>query len=188
MHRVVSDIAFKGKSMSVLEVINLGKVYPGDEMDLPSLEALNNINLTVDKGEFISIIGPSGCGKSTLFGIIGGLNECTSGEVLIKSEKVKGPHPSIGMVFQEIDLFPHLSVAENMAIGNLNAPSGAWVDFRRLHEWCRPFLAQVEVPVAPDAAVGSLPLGHQQLVAVARVSQDVPRQVIGPCTRCAASA
>lgn len=103
--------------MAVLEIIDLGKVYAGDEMDLPSVEALKNINLTVDKGEFISIIGPSGCGKSTLFGIIGGLNDSTYGEVLIKGEKVKGPHPSIGMVFQEESAFPWLTCLENVEFG-----------------------------------------------------------------------
>jgi NitT/TauT family transport system ATP-binding protein len=103
--------------MAVLEVRNLGKVYAANEVDIPSVEALKNINLTINKGEFISIIGPSGCGKSTLFGVIGGLNDRTSGEVLIGGEKVKGPHPSIGMVFQEESVFPWLTSLENVEFG-----------------------------------------------------------------------
>ena len=103
--------------MTVLEVRGLGKVYTSHEVNIPSVEALKNIDLTVNKGEFISIIGPSGCGKSTLFGVIGGLNEFTSGEILIKGEKVKGTHPSIGMVFQEESAFPWLTCLENVEFG-----------------------------------------------------------------------
>ena len=103
--------------MAVLEVRNLGKVYGAYEEDALNVEALKNINLTVNKGEFISIIGPSGCGKSTLFGIIGGLNESTSGEVLIEGERVRGPHPLIGMVFQEESAFPWLTSLENVEFG-----------------------------------------------------------------------
>ncbi len=103
--------------MAVLEVRNLGKVYGSLEENAQSVEALSNINLTVHKGEFISIIGPSGCGKSTLFGVIGGLSDCTSGEVLIEGENVNGPHRSIGMVFQEESAFPWLTTLENVEFG-----------------------------------------------------------------------
>jgi NitT/TauT family transport system ATP-binding protein len=103
--------------MVVLEVRNLGKIYAVHEVDALRVEALKDINLTVNKGEFISIIGPSGCGKSTLFDLIGGLNECTSGEVFIEGERVAGPHPSIGMVFQEESAFPWLTSLENVEFG-----------------------------------------------------------------------
>jgi NitT/TauT family transport system ATP-binding protein len=107
----------QGKRMVVLEVRNLGKIYAVDGADALKVEALKDINLTVRKGEFISIIGPSGCGKSTLFGLIGGINECTSGEVLIEGERVNGPHPLIGMVFQEESAFPWLTSLENVEFG-----------------------------------------------------------------------
>jgi NitT/TauT family transport system ATP-binding protein len=103
--------------MALLEVRNLSKVYTSLEANVPSVAALNNINFTVNKGEFISIIGPSGCGKSTLLGVIGGLSDCTSGEVLIEGESVKGPHPSIGMVFQDESAFPWLTTLENVEFG-----------------------------------------------------------------------
>ena len=103
--------------MVVLEVRNLCKVFSSLEATVSSVEALKNINLTVNKREFISIIGPSGCGKSTLFGLIGGLSDSTSGEVLIEGERVKGPHPSIGMVFQEESAFPWLTSLENVEFG-----------------------------------------------------------------------
>jgi NitT/TauT family transport system ATP-binding protein len=103
--------------MPVLEVRNLGKTYAVQEVDALRVEALKDINLTVNKGDFISIIGPSGCGKSTLFGLIGGLHCSTSGEVLIGGKRVSGPHPSIGMVFQEDSAFPWLTSLENVEFG-----------------------------------------------------------------------
>ncbi len=103
--------------MIVLEVKNLEKVYTLDEVGLSKVEALKNINMTVNKGEFISIVGPSGCGKSTLFGIIRRLVESTSGDVVIKGERIKGPHPAIGMVFQEDSAFPWLTTIENVEFG-----------------------------------------------------------------------
>lgn len=105
------------ESMVILEVKNVEKIFNVDEMGLLKVEALKDINLTVSKGEFISIIGPSGCGKSTIFGIIGGLIEASSGDVRIKGEIVKGPHPSIGVVFQEESAFPWLTTLENVEFG-----------------------------------------------------------------------
>lgn len=109
--------AFEEKGMLILEVKKVEKIYNVDEMGLLKVQALKDINLTVNKGEFISIIGPSGCGKSTIFGIIGGLIEVTSGEVRIKGEMVRGPHPSIGVVFQEESAFPWLTTIENVEFG-----------------------------------------------------------------------
>ncbi len=77
--------------------------------------ALEGISFTVAAGEFVSIIGPSGCGKSTLFSIVGGLDQAYEGRVLVEGALVKGPHPSIGMVFQEQSTFPWRTVLENVA-------------------------------------------------------------------------
>jgi NitT/TauT family transport system ATP-binding protein len=77
--------------------------------------ALDHVSLTVAPGEFVTVIGPSGCGKSTLFNIIGGLLEDYSGTVKVAGETVRGPHPSIGMIFQEESTFPWRSVIDNVA-------------------------------------------------------------------------
>src|SRR5438477_5913848 len=77
--------------------------------------ALDHVSLTVNPGEFLGVIGPSGCGKSTLFNIIGGLLDGYEGRVQVAGEEVRGPHPSIGMIFQEESTFPWRTVIDNVA-------------------------------------------------------------------------
>jgi len=77
--------------------------------------AVENVSLTVRQGEFLSVIGPSGCGKSTLFNVVGGLLTEYEGQVSVAGERITGPHPSVGMVFQEESTFPWRTVLENVA-------------------------------------------------------------------------
>src|SRR5438094_7566558 len=79
------------------------------------LTAVDNVSLTVNPGEFLGVIGPSGCGKSTLFNIIGGLLDNYDGIVRVEGEVVRGPHASIGMIFQEESTFPWRTVIDNVA-------------------------------------------------------------------------
>jgi NitT/TauT family transport system ATP-binding protein len=79
------------------------------------LTAVDNVSLRVAPGEFMGVIGPSGCGKSTLFNVIGGLVDGYEGRVSVAGETVTGPHPSIGMVFQEESTFPWRTVIDNVA-------------------------------------------------------------------------
>jgi NitT/TauT family transport system ATP-binding protein len=77
--------------------------------------AVEDFSFDVAEGEFVTLIGPSGCGKSTLFHIIGGLTGDYQGRVTVAGETVTGPHPAIGMVFQEESTFPWRSVIDNVA-------------------------------------------------------------------------
>ena len=77
--------------------------------------AVDGVSLTVRQGEFLSVIGPSGCGKSTLFNVVGGLLGDYEGSVTVGGERITGPHPSVGMVFQEESTFPWRTVIENVA-------------------------------------------------------------------------
>ena len=79
------------------------------------LTAVDGISFTVAPGEFLAVIGPSGCGKSTLFNVIGGLTDGYEGAVTVAGETVRGPHASIGMVFQEESTFPWRTVIDNVA-------------------------------------------------------------------------
>lgn len=98
--------------MSLLAVHDLNKRFSSKNGDT---HALKDIDLTVEKGEFITIIGPSGCGKSTLLKIIAGLDIDTTGSVLIDGEEVAGPSIDKGFIFQEPRLFPWHTVEKNIA-------------------------------------------------------------------------
>ncbi|MGP4674378.1 ABC transporter ATP-binding protein [Agrobacterium salinitolerans] len=97
--------------MASIELKNVGKAY-GD------LAVLHGVDLDIGDGEFIVLVGPSGCGKSTLLRMIAGLEEITSGDLFIDSERVNDRRPKdrdIAMVFQSYALYPHMSVADNMS-------------------------------------------------------------------------
>jgi NitT/TauT family transport system ATP-binding protein len=79
------------------------------------LTAVDDVSFDVVPGEFLSVIGPSGCGKSTLFNIIGGLLGDYDGRVMVGGETIRGPHASIGMIFQEESTFPWRNVIDNVA-------------------------------------------------------------------------
>ena len=80
-----------------------------------SVLAVEGMSFDVREGEFVSIIGPSGCGKSTLFNVVGGLIGGHQGSVRVGGEEVRGPHPTVGMVFQEESTFPWRTVIDNVA-------------------------------------------------------------------------
>lgn len=81
------------------------------------IEALRDVNLTVNPGEFISFIGPSGCGKTTLMRLIAGLDKPQSGELFINDEKIEDTHYERGYVFQQANLFPWETIENNIAAG-----------------------------------------------------------------------
>lgn len=98
----------------LLEIKNVNRTYKDEES---TVNALSDINLSIQKGEFVSIIGSSGCGKTTLLRLIAGLDKPQSGEILLDGEKITDPSPSRGYVFQQGDLFPWLTVEQNIASG-----------------------------------------------------------------------
>ena len=77
--------------------------------------ALNEINLTMESGEFISLVGPSGCGKSTILRLVAGLIQPTTGKLTVDGKTITEPSPERGMVFQKPTLFPWLTVWDNIA-------------------------------------------------------------------------
>jgi NitT/TauT family transport system ATP-binding protein len=80
------------------------------------LEAIRNVSLDIADGTFVSLLGPSGCGKSTLLAMIAGLTPPTSGEVVVNGERVNGPRPDVGVVFQSPVLLPWRSVLDNVLL------------------------------------------------------------------------
>jgi len=103
--------------MSFLELQNITKVYPN------GTKAVNETSLNVENGEFVVFVGPSGCGKSTLLRMIAGLEDITSGEIVLDSNTINNIDPSerdVAMVFQNYALYPHMTVYNNMAYGLKN--------------------------------------------------------------------
>jgi len=91
----------------------------------PATEALARTHLAVEDNDFIAILGPSGCGKSTLLRIVAGLETPTTGRVLLDGQRVSGPGPDRGMVFQSYTLFPWLTVEQNILFGSRARPARA---------------------------------------------------------------
>jgi NitT/TauT family transport system ATP-binding protein len=85
--------------------------------DVGEISILENINFTIEEGEFVCLLGPSGCGKSTLLNIIAGLDSSDSGQVIVDGNPVKKPGADRVVIFQEAALFPWLTVLENVEFG-----------------------------------------------------------------------
>lgn len=99
--------------MSGIEIKDLTMVYQGTE----TTAALEAINLTIEEGEFVTILGPSGCGKSTLLEIVAGLLPQTSGTISLNGKLLSGPSNDIGVVFQDSSLMPWRTIRKNIEFG-----------------------------------------------------------------------
>jgi ribose transport system ATP-binding protein len=136
--------------------------------------ALQSAKFTLERGEVHALMGENGAGKSTLARILAGSLRADGGQIVIAGDPVSIRHPldaqrlGIGIVYQELDLFPHLTVGENLVIGNLQFPEGPLVDRRSIADFSRPFLSQVGLDLDPDAWVASLSIAEQQRVVIAR--------------------
>jgi ABC-type nitrate/sulfonate/bicarbonate transport system ATPase subunit len=100
---------------SSLTIRDVGKIFPA--ADGASVPVLDSVSLWIAAGELVSLIGPSGCGKSTLLRLIAGLDTPTAGELRIGSEAIAGPSAERGLVFQDPNLFPWLTVRGNIEVG-----------------------------------------------------------------------
>jgi NitT/TauT family transport system ATP-binding protein len=126
--------------------------------------ALQNIDLEIEQGEFVCIVGPSGCGKSTLLHLLAGLDRPTSGQVIVDGSPVRGPGTDRILLFQELGLFPWLTVRQNVEFGLKMA--GAARDERR--DRARHFLRMVHLSHFEDHYIHQLSGGMKQRVALAR--------------------
>ena len=96
-----------------LEISQVGIEFPTDG---EPFRALQNVNLSIGQGEFISLIGHSGCGKSTVLNIIAGLHQATEGGIILEGKEVNEPGPDRAVVFQNHALLPWLSVYQNVEL------------------------------------------------------------------------
>jgi nitrate/nitrite transport system ATP-binding protein len=130
-------------------------------------EVLRDINLTINNGEYVSIIGHSGCGKSTLLNIIAGLTPVTKGAVLLENQEVNSPGPDRAVVFQNHSLLPWLTVYENVSLA-VNKVFGSSKSKKEREEWIRHNLALVHMTHALDKRPSEISGGMKQRVGIAR--------------------
>ncbi len=111
----------------ILKVSGVGHVFASEDR-ARSVEALRDIGFEVHPREFVAIVGPSGCGKSTLCELVAGLLRPTHGTLLLKGEPIRGPHPAVGIVFQEDSTLPWLTARENVgfALRMRGLPRAGW--------------------------------------------------------------
>lgn len=103
---------------TVRGAVSIRKVSRSYEEDTGRrVEALKEVELEIESGSFVSFIGPSGCGKTTLMRLIAGLDECASGEITLDGERIHGPHYERGYVFQQANLFPWMTIRQNISAG-----------------------------------------------------------------------
>lgn len=138
------------------------------------VKALENVSLTAADGEFVSVVGPSGCGKSTLLKIISGLLPHSAGTVLVNGARVKGPPPSVGIVFQSPLLMPWRTILDNVLVQ---------IDMRDLRrqeylEKARSLLKMVGLGAFEDAHPYQLSGGMQQKVGICRALVHSPQLLI----------
>jgi NitT/TauT family transport system ATP-binding protein len=134
------------------------------------LLALDHINLQVKAGEFLCIVGPSGCGKSTLLHLIAGLHQQTSGQILVDGKQIRGPGTDRILIFQELGLFPWLTVGQNIEFGmKMKGISKA-----EREKKTRYYLRLVHLSQFKDSYTHQLSGGMRQRVALARALATEP--------------
>ncbi len=154
-----------------LIIDNVSKIFSDKGQQVT---ALQNTSFTVSQNEFITILGPSGCGKSTILKIIAGLEEPSSGKVLLDGREIKGPGSDRGMVFQSYTLFPWLTVQENIEFGlDVAGKSKAeWQDTA-----CH-YLEKIGLTGFEKAYPSNLSGGMKQRVAIARALANDPQVLL----------
>lgn len=154
----------------VLEVKNISKSFPG-------VKALDDVSFEIKKGEVRSLCGENGAGKSTLIKIITGIYTHDTGEVILKGKNVKfssskeAQDAGISTVYQEINLIPYLSVAENIYIGDFPM-NKMGIDWDQLNIQTQELLDSLNIKVDPKAILNTLGAATQQMIAIARALRN----------------
>ncbi|UOF92441.1 ABC transporter ATP-binding protein [Fodinisporobacter ferrooxydans] len=137
-------------------------------------DTLSNISILVKKGEFLSIIGSSGCGKSSLLNIIAGFIHPTKGKVAVNGKLVDRPGPERGVVFQDLALFPWLSVAENVSFGLKMSGMAKQERLKKSME----AIQMVGLTGSEHKSIAELSGGMRQRVAIARTLVTEPEIIL----------
>ena len=161
----------------MLQALDITKHYGG-------IAALKRAQFSLQAGEVHALMGENGAGKSTLAKIIAGSVRTDSGQILINGRPVTIATPldaqrhGIGIIYQELDLFPNLTAGENIVIRNLHFHEGSTNNWRKIDAFCRPFLDQVGLDCDSRTLAESLPIGKLQLLAIARALSMNARTIL----------
>ena len=156
--------------MSFLDLLNLEKSFGPNRV-------VNDFNLTVEKGEFVSLLGPSGCGKTTVLRMVAGYEIPSAGAIVIDGQDVTNLRPNqrnIGMVFQSYALFPNLTVAQNVGFGLKVARKSK----AEINATVQEMLDLIGLPTLGSRFPFQLSGGQQQRVALARALAVRPRVLL----------
>src|ERR1043166_5569009 len=166
-------VALAETEASSLHIHEVSKSFPAPDDPFTRLQALSNTSLSIAAGELVSLIGPSGCGKSTLLRLIAGLDSADSGAVLIGSEPISEPGAERGLVFQDPNLFPWLTVRRNIEAGLV--ARGVLQEKRKEVD---EFMRLVGLEAFADAYPPPLSGGMAQRVALARALINHPKVLL----------
>jgi ribose transport system ATP-binding protein len=161
------QIAPRSDSDVLIEARDICKSFPG-------VRALDNAQLTVRRGRLNALLGENGAGKSTLMNILSGVFPPDSGTILINGRSVSFRSPQaaqqagISTIYQELNLVPELSVAENIFLGREPVNRVGLIDYRAMHDRSRTLLAQLELNLDPRTRVSRLRVGAQQIVEIVK--------------------
>jgi len=167
---VVAAAAAEASSLRVREV---SKSFPVPDDPVARRLTLDSVSLSLAAGELVSLVGPSGCGKSTLLRLIAGLDSPDSGELLVGSEPITEPSAERGLVFQDPNLFPWLTVRRNIEAGLV----ARGVLREKRHE-ADEFMRLVGLETFGDAYPHHLSGGMAQRVALARALINHPKVLL----------
>ena len=155
--------------MSTLSIRNLAKTY-FDPYAGEHVNAVHDVSLDVEQGEFVSVVGPSGCGKTTILNMIAGFFPHSGGEILVNGKAIDGPGPERGVVFQSFALFPWKTVLDNVGFG----PKMRGVPKGERDKIAHEYLALAGLTHAANRYPNELSGGMQQRVGVVRALANNP--------------
>ncbi len=167
---VISEIAVPVRS-ATLQIENISKGFQTPQGT--TIDALKNFSLTIDDGQLTSLIGPSGCGKSTLLRLLAGLERPSAGSIRIGNQAITGPGSERGLIFQDPNLFPWLTVRGNIKLG-LSAQGLARTYAHRIDEYINLIGMNFYQQMYPHQLSG----GMAQRVALARALVNHPRVLL----------
>lgn len=160
---------------TMIEFENVSRIYKSGEHEL---KALDNLSLSIDKGEFVVILGPSGAGKSTLLNLLGGLDKASSGKIIVDGNNIedydddeltKYRAKSVGFIFQFYNLIPNLTAKENIEL--MKDITDVEIDGEKM-------LESVGLSGHEDQFPAQLSGGEQQRVSIARALAKQPAMLL----------